>query len=319
MLARLLAAIAGLGILGAAQLASAQEEEEEVEDNAQMLMAAPAVVVSDQQFEQWVFGGGRNRTAGRQRLTTLLTLQIDDLDRACMLTDPQKARLRLAGRGDIVRFFERVDDTRKKFDLVKNDQNKINQIFQDIQPLQSALNTGLFGDGSIFMKTLRKTLNEEQAAQYDKLQREKNQFRYWAKVNLAVAMLDQAVGMTAEQRRRLEKVLVEETRPPAKFGQYDYYVVLYQAANLPEEKLKPIFDDVQWRLLTRQFQQAKGMEQFLQKGNFLPAVRVFAVPLAPAAPPEPPGGRAAAAPAEAPPPPPGVPLPVRKNADVKKR
>ena len=57
--------------------------------------------------------------------------------------------------------------------------------------------------------------------------------------------------------------------PPTKFGEYDYYVVLYHAAKIPEETLKPIFDEAQWRALTRVFAQAKGMEAHLKRNGFI--------------------------------------------------
>ena len=35
---------------------------------------------------------------------------------------------------------------------------------------------------------------------------------------------------------------------------------------IPESKIKPIFDESQWRSLTPQFEQAKGLKDYL-KGN----------------------------------------------------
>ena len=48
---------------------------------------------------------------------------------------------------------------------------------------------GLFGDDSFFAKTLRTTLDQEQASRYREMLREKAQFHYRAKVNLAVTNL----------------------------------------------------------------------------------------------------------------------------------
>ena len=65
-------------------------------------------------------------------------------------------------------------------------------------------------------------------------------------------------------------MLLEETKPPRKFGhQYDYYVIMWQAAKLPEDKLKPLFDDVQWKVLNQQFAQMQGMEQWLKQFGVL--------------------------------------------------
>lgn len=266
------------------RIAHAQDDLEDEPD-----IIVPAQVgfeMSDENFDQWVFGGGRNITAGRRRLESLLTLQVEDVDRTCGLTEDQKKKLTLAGRGDIKRFFTQVEEKRRKFQLVKRDQNKIGEIFQEIQPLQATLNSGLYNESSFFSKAVRKTLTADQSVKYEAAVREKKMFRYKAKVDLAIATLDKSVGLRFEQRKQLAKLLMEETQPPNRFGQYDFYVIILQASKIPEEKIKPIFDANQWRLMNRQFQTAKGLEQFLKNGDFLPgvAVQAFAVPLAPAAP-----------------------------------
>jgi hypothetical protein len=227
----------------------------------------------------WLFGGGRNADAARTRLESLLALEIDRLDKQCTTTDAQeqkvalseaqKKKLRLAGQGDIKRFFDKVAEKKRKFDLLKNDQQRIGEIFQEIQPLQNTFNAGIFGDGSFYSKTVKNTLNQDQAERYAKVLRDRDLFRYRARVDLVVSMLDNSVGFSAAQRKEFVKLLLEETKPPKHFGQYDTQVVLLQAARLPEGKIKPIFDEAQWRILNRQLTQAKGMEVFLKRNGFL--------------------------------------------------
>ena len=231
-------------------------------------------MLTDDQFDQWVFGGPRNSRAGRNKLDTLLTLQVDDVARMCTLSETQKKKLLLAGRGDIKRFFEKVEEKRKKFEKIKQDQNKIGEIYQELVPLQVMLNSGLFGDGSIYAKTVRRVLSEEEDARYQKVIQDKNRFRYKAKVELVVAQLDQTVGFRDEQRRKLVELILSETEPPTRFGQYDYYLVMYQAGKIAEAKLKPLFEDRQWALLHRQLNQMRGMEQFLRSQGLLPAANV---------------------------------------------
>jgi hypothetical protein len=275
-------------ILGSEPLARAQE----VVINAQEAVVAPDAadaadeadeagvvqpargvwVMTDDQFDQWVFGAPRNSRAGRNKLDSLLTLEIDEVERSCSLSEIEKKKLLLAGRGDIKRFFEKVDEKRKKFEKIRNDQNKIGEIYQELLPLQSMLNSGLFGDGSFYCKTLRRLLSDEESAAYQKIVFEKKQFRYRAKVELVVAQLDQAVGFRDEQRRRLVDVILRETQPPLRYGQYDYYLVLYQAGKIPAAKLKPLFEEKQWAFLQRQLDQGRGMEHFLRTQGLLPAV-----------------------------------------------
>ena len=190
------------------------DEEEDTDENVPQQAAMGVFVMNDDQFDQWVFGGGgpvNSGAARRNRLESLLTLQVDDVGKACKLSEIQKRKLILAGKGDIKRFLDKVDEKRKKFDKVKTDQNKVNEIYQELQPLQVTLNSGLFTEGSIFSKTLKKTLEGEQATRYEQVAREKRLFRYRAKVELAVASLDQSVGFSDAQRRKLVDVILSET------------------------------------------------------------------------------------------------------------
>lgn len=242
-------------------------------DDDEPEVAAPVeqqFMVAEENFDQWVFGGGRNTASARSRLDSLLTLQVEEIDRTCGITPVQKKKLLLAGRGDVKRYFGRVEEKRRKFQLVRNDANKFQAFFQELQPFQHILQQGTFGDGSLFAKTLKHTLDDRQAARHEQDLRERRQFRYRAKVDLVIAMLDSAVGLTADQRRRLSKLLAEETRPPKKFGPQDYMVVMLQVSRLPEATLKPIFNEFQWRLLGLQFDYARAMEPTLRKNGYLP-------------------------------------------------
>ena len=277
---RLHLAAALLAALGSGRTCWSQAVDVEVEEEAEVAVQANQAVfmMTDDQFDQWVFGGPRNSRAGRNKLDSLLTLQVDDVARLCTLSEAQKKKLLLAGRGDIKRFFDMVEEKRKKFEKVKQDQNKVGEIYQELVPLQAMLNSGLFSDGSIYAKTIRKVLSEEDDARYQKLIEDKNRFRYRAKVELVVAQLDQSVGFRDEQRRKFVELIVNETRPPARFGQYDYYLVMYQADQIDEAKLKPLFEDRQWAMVKRQLNQSRGMEQFLRNQGLLPPLKVVHPP-----------------------------------------
>jgi hypothetical protein len=260
----------GLVVEGAVE-AGEDVEEEKADEVAAARVNRAFFVLNDAQFDQWVFGGPRNSRAGRSRLDALLSLQVDAVARTCGVSDLDRKKLLLAGRGDIKRFFDLVEEKRKKFDRVKTDQNKVGEIYRELLPLQLAVNSGLFGDGSLYSKTLKRILSPEDEMRYQQLVREKNQFRYRARVELGVAHLDQAIGFRDEQRRRLVDLILRDTRPPTRFGQYDYYLVMYQTSQIPVEKIKPLFDDKQWQFLSRQLDQMRGMRQFLRQQGLIPA------------------------------------------------
>ena len=181
---------------------------------------------------------------------------------------PKKKKLKLAGRGDVKRVFDRVDELKREFQHNPNGPN--NNIWQAMQPLQLEVSAGLFNDDSLFQKTIKNTLNGDQVARYDSLTRERKLSRYRATAEWFVVHLDKALGFSDDQRRRLAELIVNDSEPPLRFGQSDYWYLLFQVSKLPEAKLKPIFDVPQWRLLSRQFAQARGMEQWLKTNGIIP-------------------------------------------------
>lgn len=251
--------------LGAAAVRADDDDDDEV-----VVQPQPAFMIADENFDQWVFGQFQNAAGCRSHLDSLLLLQIEHAVEACGLSDGQKQKLQLAGRGDIKRLFESIDQLRLKFQQVKTDQNRIQELFREIQPFQVTLRDGPFGETSFFAKTLKNTLTSEQQARFEVSERERRLSFYRAAVELVVTELDETLVLRAAQRRQLVELLLEETEPPARFGQYDVYVVLVQAARLPEEKLKPLFDPPQWKTLARHFEKVRTLEPFLKANGILP-------------------------------------------------
>jgi hypothetical protein len=227
-----------------------------------------AAQFNPEQIDQWVFNRWGGADGARARLDANLALQIDDLDRACELTEIQKKKVMLAGLGDIKRYYDRVDELKRRYAAGTN-QGNFNNIWQEMQPLQVELGNGLFGDDSLFVKTVKSTLNSDQLQRHDDLMRRRVAARRRASVDLFVVQIDKALGLSATQRERLTELLVSETPAPAKYGQADYWYLMYEMTRLPESKITKILDEPQWRLLGRQFMQARGMEPWLKSNGII--------------------------------------------------
>lgn len=252
-------------ILAVGSVGFAQDEDDEPAAVPQAQIAN--FEIQENQFDSWIFQNLQTVAQARKRLEQMLTLQMDDVDRACQLTETQKKKLQLAGRGDMLQFFEKVELVRKKFLLVRKDQQKFNEIWQDISPLQVQFQAGLFGDDSFYHKTLRNMLKGEQLSKFAVVDGERRKFQYRAKVELVVAMLENALPLRDEQRQKLITLIVDETKPPRRFGQQDYYLVMWNISKIPEKTLKPLFTDAEWKVLNQQFQQVRGLEQWLKQSG----------------------------------------------------
>jgi|GEM_PF-5024885 len=229
------------------------------------LKAKPAVVAKPAKAEPKVVKQGAAKpvqgpAAGRARIASQLKLKVDELVRGCQLIDEQQKKMTLTARSDMKRFFDDVEVVRKKFLAVRKDQNAFQNIWQEISPLQQKPQAGLFGDASLFGKSLRKTLTDEQQAQYRVVVEERRRFRYRATIETSLITISNTVALRSEQHDALLKLLVEETQPMHIFGRYDNYLVLYRLAQLSIRRGKPRFDDRQWKPLQPQLNQGRSVK-----------------------------------------------------------
>jgi hypothetical protein len=223
-----------------------------------------------QLFDRLVFQQDGNMAGARRRLTTLLTSQVQELDRLCRLTDAQRQKLHLAGRGDVHRFFARYEAAKQKaFSLPPEVQN-VRTIQQEASALRTILQSGLFHEASLLQKSLPNTLTDEQFARYDAMERERRAARHRTTIEQALNTLQRSVALREPQRRALLALLTQEIKPFRRSSRYDQYRILIQLDRLPEEKLKPLFDGPRWAALEKQLLQYRDIERQLKDAGVWP-------------------------------------------------
>ena len=221
--------------------------------------------LNEQQFNQWLYGNSKPLHVASE-----LSAEIEGVDRVCSLSPEQKEKLKLAGRGDEVRFSERVDELRARLVGKSYEQNEINEIYQQIQPLAQEYRAGVLGKSSLFYKVLNGTLEPPQQEVFQRFQAERRAARHAARIRLYIAQLERGCPLTHEQRTALREILLQETRPASQASEYDAYVLMFQVSKIPEERFAELLDGFQLRVLKLQFQQGQGMEQFLKQQGLLP-------------------------------------------------
>lgn len=231
---------------------------------AQFAVAQNQFDLNEQTFNQWLYGNSQPLN-----VASALAAEIDAVDRVCDLTPEQHAKLKLAGRGDEVRFADKVAELHDRLVGKSYDQNEVNEIYQQIQPLAMEFRSGVLGKTSLFRKVLNHTLDPQQKEKFDQVQAERHAARHAARIRLFIVQLERSCPLTDEQRTGLMDVLLKDTRPPSRSSEYDSYVFLYQASKMPEEKFADLLDGFQLRVLKQQLQQGRGMEQFLRQQGLL--------------------------------------------------
>jgi hypothetical protein len=251
------------------------EDQENVDPFAQQRIQQQKQIAEAylQYFDRGVFqtNGSSNEATTRGELEAVVARSIDRIDRACGgLDDSQRRKLQAAGKGDIKRFFDRVADERSRIAAVDNPRVLMQEIRKAMQSLSQERMALLAGDGPIFKKAVPRTLTPEQVARREKDIEDRRIFRHRAAVRWTVVMLARSLGLTDDQRTRLEKLLLEETRPPRNFASFDYSIVMCQTSHIPEARIRPIFDDVQWRVMKMELATARSQEPWLRRGGYLP-------------------------------------------------
>ena len=258
----LLAACVWLAVVAPARAQEPDEPEDAIGNGA----PKAAVAIGDEgdldkNLEQWMLGGQRVDVV-RKRLEAALAQDIKRFDQKYGLTPAQKKKLELAGRYDLKRFFDRVEAVKAENRRLNGDWNRIGPRVFELQRAQNHVFTELFGDESMLVKTLKTNLTLEQVSRHDVA-------IYRSRVEWMAGLLDKRLKLNADQHRRLVALVVEETLPLKRYGDFEYDAIMFQLSRLPREKLRSVLDEAQCRELGLRFDQARRMESILVSEGYL--------------------------------------------------
>ena len=138
--------------------------------------------------------------ADARRLETRLKTRIDHVDRACKLTPEQKAKLNVAGRGDLKRVFARMDELSELLAApVQEVRRRKELLLEFARKRQEIKETDIFGDDSLFAKVLKSTLTKEQHSVRDQAAKQAAIAQRKATIRWAVGSLDTWLRLSPEQ------------------------------------------------------------------------------------------------------------------------
>jgi WD40 repeat protein len=157
------------------------------------------------EFNQIVLGQAepQNPDATRVQLEGILARKLAALDRVYHLNETQKQRLTLAGQGDISRLLDRIDSARKTYSSSRRVQKVGNNVIftfslnPEVASLRAAVESGPFGEESLFAKMQKTVLREEQIAKEARLGR-------LAALSTKRITLDNATELHSAARYRLD-------------------------------------------------------------------------------------------------------------------
>jgi hypothetical protein len=197
------------------------------------------------------FGGESPQDA----LDTRLRNKVAELARTAGLSQAQKEKLLLAGAGDIHHLIDQINGIKVKFQTERAELRDLDHLFNELRPFLDVGTHSIFDANSLFAKALAKMLTSEQVARYQRIDRERSLFQHRAGVRMTALRLSTALGLSDEQRQRLEQVLFQETQPTRITGPAfpaAYFLAVYVQINrIPDEHLKSFLEPWQWQGLQR--------------------------------------------------------------------
>ncbi len=145
--------------------AAADEDEDDDQRPARPVMRLDirTAVLERENFDVWMFADEPTESARLRHLDDILRARVEAAAREHKLTGPQRAKLRLAGKGDIKRFFDQVEERRSAFETERQTWKTGLAALRRLDALLQIYQEGPFGDGSLFAKTLHR-INEDQKA-----------------------------------------------------------------------------------------------------------------------------------------------------------
>jgi len=123
------------------------------------LEAEPRIEVLEASFDLSVFGSTGDKASASAHLNSMLDRTIGKIEdaRERPLVGTQKSRLLLAGRGDIKRLFERIEEARREFNALRGDVSRCEEFLSSLLPLSRELRRGPFNRAdSLLQKMLRR-------------------------------------------------------------------------------------------------------------------------------------------------------------------
>ncbi len=221
------------------------------------------------QFDSWIFSNMQSAENARRLLGDRIEMEIDRITFSTPLREDQILKIRFAGKGDIKRFFDDVEDARDEFRKVQAkgeiDQNNINDIYQLAMPLQQRISQGLFGKTSLLKKVAQATVDDQQASEIRARDERLRELKSRAAMMAFLANLGRQVPMTHAQREKFLELMLKNIKISDPANRYVSYLVMFEVSELPRAKLTEIFDTAQMVAINKNRQQGVAMKATLKQ------------------------------------------------------
>lgn len=225
----------------------------------QAVIAAPPLLfaMKDADFESLVFGKNSSAELVRRRMEQSIAEAVDEIAKACQLTESQQRKLRLASHGDIHDAFERVDNLRRLCTEVAPTADEFQRRCLAAKQWRGALRANSFQSESLFAKVLAMTLTDEQVTHWNALRRRR------CDQQLKTLQMAFQIQPLPESREQLATALADSALP-LWTDHMVHYIPLFAIGQMGDDA-RPLFDEENWHRLQNQLETARRLEPTLRE------------------------------------------------------
>ena len=135
--------------------------------------------------------------------------------------------------------------------------------------MQTTLQRGMFHDESLFYhKAIRNTLTEDQLTRYDEYNNSRRAYHHKASIRLAVALSNTTSRFATRDGERRQRCAGKKSSAAQVDGLRLQYI-LFHMDRLARMGWRRLFDDMQWKLVSRLLSKYKANRQFLRQQGLL--------------------------------------------------
>jgi hypothetical protein len=192
----------------------------------------------------------------RQKCEEALQRALDLTQSAAKLSAREREKLAIAGRLDIHRFFERYDAAKRSIPFGNVGRDKWQQVSTEshgaVRPLSREFMSGLHGSDSVFNKSLSTMLDADDLARVKRAKFASDRAAYAEQIATAMLVIGRQASLSVEKRQAIKEKLLNETQPPAMFGNslMPLYFVLANMGDI-EDELRGMFSEQEWRVISK--------------------------------------------------------------------
>lgn len=223
-------------------------------------------------FDRLIFPAMQSGKNARRELELRLAAQLETLDRDCQLSEQQKSKLELFGRGDLHRYFSEFETVKADYQLLTPDDPPGQALLEECDRLRSKWRDALSNPESLIQKGIPKILTANQLARHNAANGRRLHERHKSNCELANVWIQNSVSLSDQEEKNLANVLLNQTHSRLEPGEYDIEFLLWQLRRLPKDRLKALVDERKLLPLLTYLSQFEGYEFLLSQHGYLSAL-----------------------------------------------